>query len=54
MIFLVGKKKSDGLGETEGGSPSFSLLYVAGDALQTLMLSDRTLKLDSLQGGVLK
>lgn len=33
---------------------SSSLLYVAGEAQQTLMMSDRTLTLDSLPGGVLK
>lgn len=33
---------------------SSSLLYVAGEAQQTLMMSDRTLTLDSLLGGVLK
>lgn len=28
------------------------MLYVAGEAQQTLIMSDRTLTLDSLQGGV--
>lgn len=33
---------------------SSSLLCVAGEALQTLIMPDRTLALDSLPGGVLK
>lgn len=54
LMFLVGQKKIESVGETDGCSCSSSLLYVAGEVQQTLMMSDRTLTLDSLQGGVLK
>lgn len=36
----------------KGSSSSPSPLYLAGEAWQILMMSDRTLALDSLQGGV--
>lgn len=53
-FFWMDVKKTEVVGETESSSCSSSLLPVAGEARQTLMMSDRTLTLDSLQGGVLK
>lgn len=50
-FFFCGAKSPKGQGEPERGCLS-SVLYVAGEARQTLMMSDRTLRLDSLQGGV--
>lgn len=50
-VVVFGARSSKGQGEPERRFLN-SVLYIAGEAQQTLIMSDRTLTLDSLQGGV--